>query len=89
MTGNRQLISIGSGCEQKGIVQHEILHALGRIHEQSRLDRDQYVAIHLGTVPPGIAELPTMYIHVNYVMSPSESNLTALLQQTITLLTSS
>lgn len=56
MTGGEQLISIGSGCEQKGIVQHEILHALGRIHEQSRLDRDQYVTIHLNTVQPGIEQ---------------------------------
>ena len=46
MIGGGQVISIGWGCEYKAIVQHEILHALGRIHEQCRIDRDEYVTIH-------------------------------------------
>eukprot|EP00111_Clytia_hemisphaerica_P006483 TCONS_00018805-protein len=41
----RQRISIGSGCQTKGVIIHEILHALGFYHEQSRLDRDQYLHI--------------------------------------------
>ena len=44
-SGGEQDISIGRGCEYKAIVQHEILHALGRIHEQCRTDRDKYVRI--------------------------------------------
>uniref|UniRef100_A0A3P9JXI1 Metalloendopeptidase n=1 Tax=Oryzias latipes TaxID=8090 RepID=A0A3P9JXI1_ORYLA len=40
-----QVLSIGSGCDTKATVEHEILHALGFYHEQSRYDRDDYVRI--------------------------------------------
>lgn len=48
MVGNQhvgQNLSIGLGCDYKAIVEHEILHALGFYHEQSRTDRDDYVTI--------------------------------------------
>ena len=53
MIGNKQIINIGTGCEYKGIVQHEILHALGRVHEQSRPDRDFYVRINEANIQQG------------------------------------
>ncbi|KAL6486044.1 hypothetical protein MHYP_G00054360 [Metynnis hypsauchen] len=40
-----QNISIGERCDTKAIVEHELLHALGFYHEQSRSDRDDYVQI--------------------------------------------
>uniref|UniRef100_A0A3B3HIQ8 Metalloendopeptidase n=1 Tax=Oryzias latipes TaxID=8090 RepID=A0A3B3HIQ8_ORYLA len=40
-----QVLSIGSGCDTKAIVEHEILRALGFYHEQSRYDRDDYVRL--------------------------------------------
>ncbi|XP_055348534.1 zinc metalloproteinase nas-1-like [Paramacrobiotus metropolitanus] len=44
--GGRRQISLASGClKHHGDVQHEILHALGFLHEQSRADRDTYITI--------------------------------------------
>uniref|UniRef100_A0A3P9DTW5 Metalloendopeptidase n=1 Tax=Maylandia zebra TaxID=106582 RepID=A0A3P9DTW5_9CICH len=42
------------GCVFHQIVQHEVLHALGFDHEQTRSDRDQHVRILLENVIPGM-----------------------------------
>ncbi|XP_054826800.1 meprin A subunit alpha-like [Eublepharis macularius] len=49
---NGQNISVGKGCEKKGIVTHELLHALGFYHEQARTDRDDYVKIWWNRIVP-------------------------------------
>ena len=53
MIGGNQTINIGPGCGYKGIVQHEIFHALGRIHEHSRPDRNLYVHINEENIEEG------------------------------------
>ncbi|XP_072460589.1 meprin A subunit beta-like isoform X2 [Notamacropus eugenii] len=41
----RQDISIGTFCDKIGVVQHELLHTLGFVHEHSRPDRDDYITV--------------------------------------------
>ena len=47
--GGHQPIFLGSDCGSQAIL-HELMHALGFIHEQSRADRDQYLEVLWGNI---------------------------------------
>ncbi|KAI3376781.1 hypothetical protein L3Q82_000376 [Scortum barcoo] len=52
--GGKQVVSLArSGCLYHGTVQHELLHALGFNHEQTRSDRDNHIKVLLHNVQSG------------------------------------
>ena len=44
MTGGRQPVFLSPDCKSDQII-HELMHALGFVHEQSREDRDNYIEV--------------------------------------------
>ncbi|XP_067936790.1 zinc metalloproteinase nas-15-like [Watersipora subatra] len=49
----RQNVSLGRQCFSHGTVMHELIHALGFYHEQSRADRDYYIDVLWDNVKKG------------------------------------
>ncbi|XP_053316441.1 astacin-like metalloendopeptidase [Spea bombifrons] len=44
--GGKQVVSLDkAGCMNPGVIQHELMHTLGFIHEHSRSDRNNYIDI--------------------------------------------
>uniref|UniRef100_S4RI62 Metalloendopeptidase n=1 Tax=Petromyzon marinus TaxID=7757 RepID=S4RI62_PETMA len=56
-----QVVSIGRGCEGVGTVAHELGHAVGYVHEQSRPDRDAFISVLEGNVQDG--QLPQFAVY--------------------------
>ena len=52
MQGGKQEVGLAGGCSTGNAI-HEIGHALGLWHEQSREDRDQHVAVHWQNIEAG------------------------------------
>jgi len=53
-TGSQQTVSLGDNCVYAGIVMHELMHAAGFFHEQSRTDRDDFITINWGNIQSGM-----------------------------------
>ncbi|WP_343524928.1 M12 family metallopeptidase [Pedobacter sp.] len=49
MIGGQQLIRLSAGADESTVI-HEIGHAVGLMHEQSRADRDQYINIDFNNI---------------------------------------
>ncbi|EYC34613.1 hypothetical protein Y032_0001g54 [Ancylostoma ceylanicum] len=50
--GGQQDLSLGDGCESVGTAAHEIGHAIGFFHTQSRHDRDNFITFNVQNVKP-------------------------------------
>ncbi|EDO44568.1 predicted protein [Nematostella vectensis] len=58
-----QEVSLGSGCNDKKIIMHELMHAIGFWHEQSRPDRNKYVEVLWENIQEGEAHNFNKYSH--------------------------
>lgn len=67
--GGKQVINLQTGgCTSKiGTPCHEIMHALGFLHEQNREDRDSFVKILTQNIKPGDLSFSTKLFTQNYI----------------------
>ncbi|XP_042880326.1 blastula protease 10-like [Penaeus japonicus] len=66
-TGKKgQTLSIGRNCYTNAIIKHELGHAIGLFHEQSRSDRNNYVKINYTNVRAGTERNFYKHVTANY-----------------------
>ena len=72
--GGEQKVSIGPGCEFMGTIIHEIGHAVGFWHEQSRQDRDHYIRILKENIQTNAVDQFSKYLHICDLNSKSSKS---------------
>ena len=50
MVGGEQKLSLDHGCVYESTVLHELMHAAGFLHEQSRIDRDKHITVNFDNI---------------------------------------
>ncbi|MDQ3011393.1 MAG: M12 family metallopeptidase [Acidobacteriota bacterium] len=74
--GGQQIINIASwtGASSKFIIVHELLHAVGILHEQSRRDRGLYVAINCGNIQGDSGDCKSQLAKDNFQLEDGSQN---------------
>lgn len=66
-----QNLVLGSSCYYEGVILHEMNHAVGFFHEQSRYDRDDYIFVNWENVQDGI-----LFQDIAFIRSKQHSPIT-------------
>lgn len=66
-TGGNQILSLQTpGCMRSGVAAHELMQALGFVHEQSRSDRDNYITIVWKNIMAGQHDWPFQHCYEGF-----------------------
>lgn len=68
--GGNQKLSLGRGCENHGIIVHELMHVIGFYHLHQRYDRDRYLRVHWQNINP-------MFLSNFKLLSPNDKRVDA------------
>lgn len=73
--GGEQTLSLGDGCEYRGTIAHELLHAVGFYHHQNRSDRDEFLDILWDNIAKGKeSQFLKMAPHENILLNDFDYN---------------